>query len=171
MIRRPPRSTLFPYTTLFRSRLGADARRLRLDRAPEASVHTQLADRQRLEVTLHGFLRMRRFEAPRAGAAVVGLQVAMQLDQRLAVDLALEVDHRLERDPVVVPAPGVELRVPARPQPDVAVAPGHAQQIPDLLLAAVQALAVAPHPLFGYLVAQPLARAAEDAHVLALQPD
>src|SRR3712207_7165933 len=27
MIRRPPRSTLFPYTTLFRSRLGA-ARRL-----------------------------------------------------------------------------------------------------------------------------------------------
>src|SRR3712207_6928921 len=25
MIRRPPRSTLFPYTTLFRSRTGADA--------------------------------------------------------------------------------------------------------------------------------------------------
>src|SRR2546430_9193995 len=25
MIRRPPRSTLFPYTTLFRSRLGTDA--------------------------------------------------------------------------------------------------------------------------------------------------
>src|SRR2546422_5494846 len=25
MIRRPPRSTLFPYTTLFRSRLAADA--------------------------------------------------------------------------------------------------------------------------------------------------
>src|SRR3989454_5449639 len=27
MIRRPPRSTLFPYTTLFRSRLGAPERR------------------------------------------------------------------------------------------------------------------------------------------------
>src|SRR5258706_1066885 len=26
MIRRPPRSTLFPYTTLFRSRAGDDAR-------------------------------------------------------------------------------------------------------------------------------------------------
>src|SRR3712207_8419698 len=25
MIRRPPRSTLFPYTTLFRSRIGRDA--------------------------------------------------------------------------------------------------------------------------------------------------
>src|SRR5258707_5786288 len=28
MIRRPPRSTLFPYTTLFRSRLGQDRRRV-----------------------------------------------------------------------------------------------------------------------------------------------
>src|SRR2546422_4422407 len=26
MIRRPPRSTLFPYTTLFRSRVGGDGR-------------------------------------------------------------------------------------------------------------------------------------------------
>src|SRR3989442_1850201 len=32
MIRRPPRSTLFPYTTLFRSRPGRDRRRL--PRAP-----------------------------------------------------------------------------------------------------------------------------------------
>src|SRR2546430_13348772 len=30
MIRRPPRSTLFPYTTLFRSRMGKVWRRLRL---------------------------------------------------------------------------------------------------------------------------------------------
>src|SRR2546427_10700688 len=29
MIRRPPRSTLFPYTTLFRSRIGIDAQRHR----------------------------------------------------------------------------------------------------------------------------------------------
>src|SRR5260370_12973514 len=34
MIRRPPRSTLFPYTTLFRSRNGASAR----NAANEASV-------------------------------------------------------------------------------------------------------------------------------------
>src|SRR2546427_4384241 len=38
MIRRPPRSTLFPYTTLFRSPLAA--RRNREDRRPEqASPH------------------------------------------------------------------------------------------------------------------------------------
>src|SRR5256885_8761236 len=34
MIRRPPRSTLFPYTTLFRSRIARDEERL-----PEAVGH------------------------------------------------------------------------------------------------------------------------------------
>src|SRR5438105_7085439 len=34
MIRRPPRSTLFPYTTLFRSRLNRDALAGRLARIP-----------------------------------------------------------------------------------------------------------------------------------------
>src|SRR2546422_7037111 len=36
MIRRPPRSTLFPYTTLFRSRTG-DGTRGRLQVAPDAA--------------------------------------------------------------------------------------------------------------------------------------
>src|SRR2546423_11741854 len=36
MIRRPPRSTLFPYTTLFRSHLG---RNLAGERAPRLFVH------------------------------------------------------------------------------------------------------------------------------------
>src|ERR1051326_4162939 len=36
MIRRPPRSTLFPYTTLFRSMIGHDAKRLTCDRKPYA---------------------------------------------------------------------------------------------------------------------------------------
>src|SRR2546430_7589177 len=35
MIRRPPRSTLFPYTTLFRSHLGRAARHLRLSHVDE----------------------------------------------------------------------------------------------------------------------------------------
>src|SRR5256885_8090638 len=34
MIRRPPRSTLFPYTTLFRSRCHRDRRRSLATRAP-----------------------------------------------------------------------------------------------------------------------------------------
>src|SRR3712207_7146522 len=40
MIRRPPRSTLFPYTTLFRSQLGrkVDGRHRQESREPEALV-------------------------------------------------------------------------------------------------------------------------------------
>src|SRR3712207_8343974 len=41
MIRRPPRSTLFPYTTLFRSRAGRSARRRR-GRPPCPSPRTIL---------------------------------------------------------------------------------------------------------------------------------
>src|SRR3712207_8610583 len=42
MIRRPPRSTLFPYTTLFRSRYLAGA-----DRQPRAADRPEGADRRR----------------------------------------------------------------------------------------------------------------------------
>src|SRR5438034_8195892 len=71
--------------------------------------------------------------------AAVRQQETMQLDQRLTIHLALELDHRLERHPVLVPAPGVELGMAAGAQLDVAVAARHAQQVPDLLLAAVGA--------------------------------
>src|SRR2546427_3565330 len=52
MIRRPPRSTLFPYTTLFRSGLGGPGptqpqhqpapgdHRVRVDRGPRSEEHT-----------------------------------------------------------------------------------------------------------------------------------
>src|SRR2546426_5172912 len=40
MIRRPPRSTLFPYTTLFRSRSSPGCGRSRRGRAPAGSRHT-----------------------------------------------------------------------------------------------------------------------------------
>src|SRR6266850_2421803 len=71
-------------------------------------------------------------------------------------------------------APGVELGMAAGAQLDVAVAAGHAQQVPDLLLAAVRAgigLARATRPSFGHFVAQPVARATEDADMRALQAD
>src|SRR3712207_7006184 len=38
MIRRPPRSTLFPYTTLFRSALGVGALHLAPERCPDRAV-------------------------------------------------------------------------------------------------------------------------------------
>src|SRR3712207_8676675 len=47
MIRRPPRSTLFPYTTLFRSAEDAGARLLGVDRAVDEE---RLAGPEQLEV-------------------------------------------------------------------------------------------------------------------------
>src|SRR3989441_4233610 len=65
MIRRPPRSTLFPYTTLFRS---ADGLPEALDLGPErevvAVVEVATPDRVRAEVEAH---RPERGRAPRLG--------------------------------------------------------------------------------------------------------
>src|SRR3989441_6642072 len=49
MIRRPPRSTLFPYTTLFRSRRSGDALR-RIQRSPSALTTTDDCVRPRPSV-------------------------------------------------------------------------------------------------------------------------
>src|SRR5258706_4291039 len=106
-----------------------------------------------------------------ASGAAVGVEKTVQFGERLAVDVSLETDDRLDRHPVVVPAPGVELGLAVAAQLDVAVAAHQAQQVPDLLLALVGAAPVAADPFFGHLVAQPVARAPEDAHVLGLQAD
>src|SRR5690349_24837703 len=47
MIRRPPRSTLFPYTTLFRSQVARVARRSQEHTAPRAKglTHAVIAER------------------------------------------------------------------------------------------------------------------------------
>src|SRR3990172_4582359 len=68
MIRRPPRSTLFPYTTLFRSRQGEDDVR---DYGLESDVSTvylglgaNLGSREaNLRAALRGLWRMGRVEA------------------------------------------------------------------------------------------------------------
>src|SRR5258708_11434041 len=61
MIRRPPRSTLFPYTTLFRS--GRPARRELLDHAEvgeQRAVVRADEDVRGLHVAMHEAARMRR---------------------------------------------------------------------------------------------------------------
>src|SRR5689334_3131512 len=98
------------------------------------------------------------------------VQVTLELHQRAAVHLALEVDHRLERNPVVVPAPRVELGMVGRAQAYVGVAAGQAQQIPDLLLPAVAAAPLALDPMLRNFVTKPVARAAEDPDVLRHEP-
>src|SRR3712207_7784379 len=62
MIRRPPRSTLFPYTTLFRSVERVDHEQYRIERAVEVGVrehdHRVLA----AELEMHALQRRRRSE-------------------------------------------------------------------------------------------------------------
>src|SRR3712207_6905294 len=45
MIRRPPRSTLFPYTTLFRSQVGLQPQRAEADLGELVQARLALADR------------------------------------------------------------------------------------------------------------------------------
>src|SRR5204863_9273657 len=60
MIRRPPRSTLFPYTTLFRSRREpADRLGEELLRRPEKRPHPDVGERHRPRPP-HGSLRDRK---------------------------------------------------------------------------------------------------------------
>src|SRR3712207_8726382 len=56
MIRRPPRSTLFPYTTLFRSCMARQRR-------PEV-VRIRVAPRVRLEVVEHTLAKALRADPP-----------------------------------------------------------------------------------------------------------
>src|SRR3712207_7223705 len=71
MIRRPPRSTLFPYTTLFRSQRQRGERRVgRGQRAPQ----------QRAEVRQHA---LRRGGIPQLGGALQGrVQAVGALDRK-----------------------------------------------------------------------------------------
>src|SRR3989442_15924029 len=86
MIRRPPRSTLFPYTTLFRS--PADARHDALDEAARLRV-VELAEPERVE----------EGDGPRAhredvsqNATDAGGRALERLDER-GVIVALDLEH------------------------------------------------------------------------------
>src|SRR2546430_4003476 len=64
MIRRPPRSTLFPYTTLFRSLAGADHDRQDLAPGPVLEQHrrTFVGREHPMDVHLDETLRRRSFQ-------------------------------------------------------------------------------------------------------------
>src|SRR5471032_1146494 len=98
-------------------------------------------------------------------------QEARQLLQGALVHIALEFDHHVQRHPVLVPAPRVEFRMVGQAQVDVVVARAHAQQEPDLLLSAVVAADFTLDEMVRHLVAQPVARAADDFHMLLPQSD
>src|SRR2546421_7798587 len=74
MIRRPPRSTLFPYTTLFRSRKPVNSRAV----VPWLSVTRELF----LSVTEHGHAQRAPFAQawqPGAAGAVIAFAFCLQI--------------------------------------------------------------------------------------------
>ena len=107
--------------------------------------------------------------AQEAVAEILPRQVAGEFGQRHFVDAALELDHDIERHPVVVPAPGVELRVIGGAQVEIPVVPDQLQQIPDLLLALVVTPCVTADEPIRHLVAQPVAGTGHDAHMLRME--
>src|SRR3712207_8973122 len=60
MIRRPPRSTLFPYTTLFRSRLGEVRHQLAGERVRHQTFDDQIEDRIVVGVIRDGLVEDRK---------------------------------------------------------------------------------------------------------------
>ncbi len=104
-------------------------------------------------------------------ALVVARQEARQLGQGHFIDAALELHDDVQRNPVIVPAPGIELWVVGRPEVQIPVVADQLEQEPDLLLALVVAACVTADVPVWHLVAQPVPCAGHHADVARLQPD
>src|SRR5258707_7476799 len=98
MIRRPPRSTLFPYTTLFRSRLGHDPyaralahRRWRPPRCSRSEEHTsELQSRQYLVCRL--LLEKKKIARLITVSATTDMRLVVATRELMLV-LLLDVSH------------------------------------------------------------------------------
>src|SRR2546427_157886 len=125
MIRRPPRSTLFPYTTLFRSVEVAQQRERSVDRPHDAGVaHASVpaaivdvaAHRPHAEATIRrGLVPLdcnRRPRGPETGAAVaLGADVGEQRVHHPAVHAIAAVPHRRRAEHLVQHAVQPEARL------------------------------------------------------------
>ena len=97
-------------------------------------------------------------------------QKARQLGQRHLVNTALELHHHIQRDPVIVPTPGVELRVVSGAQVQMVVVGDQLQQVPDLFLALVKTACIPADEAVWHLIAQPVTGPGHDAHMLRVEP-
>src|SRR5690349_22185270 len=80
MIRRPPRSTLFPYTTLFRSHIGmtfASALRSILRQDPDVVMVGEMRDQETLEVAVRAALTGQDRKSTRLNSSHVEISYAV----------------------------------------------------------------------------------------------
>src|SRR4249920_1204385 len=121
------------------------------------SVNTVLLDVKRRAGCAPAGRRSTRSDFRRERLAIrVAKEIAGELGERALIHVALEIDHRLERHPVVVPPPGVEFGPLGRAQLHVALATDQAQQKPDLFLPPVVAAPIPLEPPRRNFVAQPV---------------
>src|SRR3712207_9050304 len=84
MIRRPPRSTLFPYTTLFRSGVGAlDVRPRHGPLAAGALEHDHGLERRQVLARGHELLEVRLLDDRHLGAGVADHERDLRRRERL----------------------------------------------------------------------------------------
>src|SRR5690349_11444132 len=102
-------------------------------------------------------------------AVLAAKEIAGELGERALVDFTLEIDQRVKRHPVIVPAPGIELRPLRGAKVHVAFATYQSKQEPNLLLPPVVAAPVPLEPTGRHLVAQPVSRPPQDLHVRGQQ--
>src|SRR3989454_7256765 len=90
MIRRPPRSTLFPYTTLFRSVAAPEGVRKMLAAHAEVPVYTAALDRQLNE---RGYILPGLGDAGRSEEHTSELQSPCNLVCRLLLEKKKKIQH------------------------------------------------------------------------------
>src|SRR5256885_7726655 len=101
MIRRPPRSTLFPYTTLFRSHHEESAHRLscRQLRRCKAQISNVLAQRvgQGLELQRHGLCRSEEHTSELQSPCNLVCRLLLEKKKRTAHQLGILFEERTLR--------------------------------------------------------------------------
>ncbi len=106
-----------------------------------------------------------------AVALLVPWHKARELRQRHFIDAAFKLHHHVQRHPVLVPAPGVELRVVGGTQVQIPVVTNQLKQVPDLLLSLVMSPRIAADVPVRHLVAQPIPGPSHHADVVGVQAD
>src|SRR5947209_6943823 len=119
--------------------------------------------RERPPGSARGDFRRERF------AVTIAKQIAGELAERALVDVPFEIDHGLERNPVVVPPPSVELGPLGSTQAHIALTADQPKQEPDLLLSAIIAAPIPLQPPRRNFVTQPVSRPPQDLYMRGQQ--
>src|SRR3989338_10554716 len=98
-------------------------------------------------------------------------KITNQLIECLRINFALEFDHGIDIQPVIVPAPRIEFRMRTDTQADITVTTDQAQQKPDLFLSAITTARFALAPALRNLITHPVTGAPEYFYMFRHQAD